>query len=110
MSEATKHAALDLNALKQKISSGEIDTIIMAFPDTNGRLVGKRMVGQYFLEQCTDEGTHGCNYLLTVNMEMDPLDGFKLASWDRGYGDFAIKPDMTTLRALPWQKATAMVL
>src|SRR4030095_9535526 len=62
------------------------------------------------LNHCTGEGTHGCNYLLTVNMEMDPLDGFKLASWDRGYGDFPMKPDMASLRVLPWQKSTALVI
>src|SRR5215211_6629300 len=108
MSEASKHAALDLNALRQKVSASEIDTIIIAFPDTNGRLVGKRLVAQYFIDHC-DEGTHGCNYLLTVNMEMDPLQGFKLASWDRGFGDFAMKPDLSTLRLLPWQNKSAMV-
>ena len=101
---------LSLAALREKVNEGEIDTVVMVFPDTNGRLVGKRLTAHYFLDHCTDAGTHGCNYLLTVNMEMDPLDGFDLASWDRGYGDFAMKPDLSSLRALPWQRSAAMVL
>ena len=108
--DSTPAPALDLAALGRMIHDGQIDTVITAFPDTYGRLVGKRLTGQYFLDNCADSGTHGCNYLLTVNIEMDPLEGFKLASWDRGYGDFAMKPDLSTLRLLPWQKATAMVI
>src|SRR5262245_64544146 len=102
-----KHtAALDQHALRQKVKSGEIDTVLVVFPDTYGRLIGKRLVADYFLDHCSEAGTHGCNYLLTVNLEMDPLDGFRLASWDKGYGDFAMKPDLATLRVLPWQQAT----
>jgi glutamine synthetase len=100
---------MNRDALAQKIDTGEIDTVLMVFPDHGGRLVGKRLTAPYFLEQA-DEGTHGCNYLLTVNIEMDPLEGFKLASWDQGYGDFAMKPDMSSLRLLPWQKGAAMVI
>src|SRR3954466_1830047 len=95
---------LNLETLRRKVNDGEIDTFITAFPDTYGRLVGKRLTGHYFLDHCAEEGTQGCNYLLTVNLEMDPLEGFKLASWDRGFGDFAMKPDLSTLRVLPWQK------
>jgi glutamine synthetase len=101
---------LDLEKLKQRISSGEIDTVLTVFPDTHGRLVGKRLTGHYFLDHCHDAGTHGCNYLLTVNMEMDPLEGFKLANWEQGYGDFGIRPDLSSLRPLPWQKNAAMVI
>ncbi|MEA2733619.1 MAG: glutamine synthetase [Humisphaera sp.] len=100
---------MNRDALAQKIDTGEIDTVLMVFPDAGGRLVGKRLTAPYFLEQA-EAGTHGCNYLLTVNIEMDPLEGFKLASWDQGYGDFAMKPDMETLRVLPWQKSSAMVI
>jgi glutamine synthetase len=103
------HAKHDLETLRRKVHDGEIDTVLTVFPDTYGRLVGKRLTGQFFLDHCTEAGTHGCNYLLTVNMEMDPLEGFKLASWDRGYGDFAMKPDLSTLRLLPWQKGAALI-
>jgi glutamine synthetase len=110
--ETTWHRApsLDIKMLTQKASAGEIDTVLVVFPDTYGRLVGKRLTAPYFLENCADAGTHGCNYLLTVNLEMDPLDGFKLASWEQGFGDFAMKPDLSTLRLLPWQKGAAMVI
>lgn len=103
-------ATFDLETLRQRIGSGEIDTVLTVFPDSYGRLMGKRMTGQYFLDQCLTGGTHGCNYLLTVNMEMDPLEGFTLASWDKGYGDFAMQPDVSTLRPLPWQPGTALIL
>ena len=100
---------MDREKLAQKIDTGEVDTVLMVFPDAGGRLVGKRLTAPYFLEQA-DHGTHGCNYLLTVNIEMDPLDGFDLASWDRGFGDFGMKADLSTLRLLPWQRGAAMVL
>jgi glutamine synthetase len=103
-------ALLDLDTLRQRVRSGEIDTIVTVFPDSYGRLMGKRVAARYFLDDCLDAGTHGCNYLLTVNMEMDPLEGFTLASWDQGYGDFALMPDPSTLRPIPWQRGAAMVL
>ena len=110
MSNATRPQPLDLKTLRKKSADGEIDTVVMVFPDSYGRLLGKRLTSHFFLDHCQDEGTHGCNYLLTVNMEMDPLDGFKLASWDQGYGDFAMKPDLSSLRMLPWQQGACMVL
>ena len=110
ISPTNKPAVLALSEVRQRIESGAIDTVLVVAPDTYGRLVGKRLTGSFFLEHCADEGTHGCNYLLTVNIEMDPLEGFKLASWDQGYGDFAMKPDLDSLRALPWEKTAAMVI
>src|SRR5882762_6242079 len=101
---------MTLAQLKSQIRSGAIDTVIVAFPDVFGRLVGKRFTGKFFLDEVAPHGTHGCNYLLTVNLEMDPQDGFKLANWEKGFGDFALRPDLSTLRALPWQPATALVL
>src|SRR6267154_191134 len=101
---------MNLQQLKTQIRAGAIDTIIVAFPDPFGRLVGKRFRADVFLDSVLKHGTHGCNYLLTVNMEMDPLDGFKVASWDAGFGDFAFRPDMKTLRALPWQTGAALVI
>jgi glutamine synthetase len=101
---------MNLPILKAKIKGGEIDTVIVAFPDVFGRLVGKRFTGQYFLDHVTAQGTHGCNYLLTVDIDMEPMTGFKVANWEQGFGDFALRPDLGTLRGLPWQTATALVL
>ncbi len=101
---------MKLSTLQSKVRKGEIDTVIVAFPDVLGRLVGKRFTGSFFLEHVVGHGTHGCNYLLTVNMEMDPMDGFAVANWDAGFGDFEMSPDMGTLRELPWQPGTALVL
>lgn len=101
---------MNLAQLKSQIKSGTIDTILVAFPDPFGRLVGKRFRADFFLDSVVKHGTHGCNYLLTVNLDMDPLDGFKVANWDAGFGDFGFRPDLDTLRALPWQPGAAMVL
>jgi glutamine synthetase len=101
---------VNIAPLESKIKSGEIDTVIVAFPDVFGRLVGKRCTGGFFLDSVAAHGTHGCNYLLTVNIEMDPLDGFQIANWDKGFGDFALRPDFPTWRVLPWQPGTALIL
>src|SRR5688500_10196251 len=101
---------MDLKALSAKISGGEVDTVLVVFPDVFGRLVGKRLTAEHFLHHVADGGTHGCNYLLTLNIEMDPLDGFTLANWEAGFGDFAMKPDLSTIRLLPWQQSAAMVI
>ncbi len=101
---------MNLQSLKLKIRRGEIDTVIVAVPDVFGRLVGKRVTGQFFLDCVAQHGTHGCNYLLTVDIEMEPMSGFKLANWEKGFGDFALRPDLSTLRVLPWLPATALVL
>src|SRR5260221_10927352 len=101
---------MNLQTLKSKIKTGEIDTVVVAFPDVFGRLVGKRLTGQFFLQTVLDHGTHACSYLLTVDIEMEPMDGFKLANWEKGFGDFEMRPDLSTLRLLPWQPATAVVI
>ena len=101
---------MTLASLSSQVRSGAIDTVIVAFPDVYGRLVGKRFTGQFFLGSVAMQGTHGCSYLLTVNLDMDPLDGFKIANWDAGFGDFEMRPDPATLRVLPWQPATALVI
>ena len=79
---------MNIAQLKTQVKSGAIDTVVVAFPDIFGRLVGKRFRADFFLKSVAAHGTHGCNYLLTVNLEMDPLDGFKVANWDAGFGDF----------------------
>ena len=101
---------MNIQSLSSKVRSGEIDTVIVAFPDVMGRLVGKRFTGQFFLDHVARQGTHGCNYLLAVNMEMDPLDGFAVANWEQGFGDFEMRPDLGTLRRLPWQEGTVLVI
>jgi glutamine synthetase len=101
---------VNLAKLKALIKSGAIDTVIVAFPDVFGRLVGKRCTGQFFLDSVAAHGTHGCNYLLTVNIEMDPQDGFKIANWENGFGDFAMLPDLSSSRVLPWQQSAALVI
>jgi glutamine synthetase len=101
---------MNLQQLKSQVRTGAIDTIIVALPDPFGRLVGKRFRADVFLDSVAKHGTHGCNYLLTVNLEMDPLDGFKVASWEKGFGDFTLQPDLGTLRVVPWQTAAALVI
>jgi glutamine synthetase len=84
--------------------------VIVAAPDVFGRLVGKRFTGKFFLDQVARHGTHACNYLLTVNIEMEPQEGFQLANWEQGFGDFALQPDFSTVRLLPWHAGSALVL
>lgn len=96
--------------LRRAVRTGQIDTVLVAFPDPFGRLVGKRFRADYFLNSVVQHGTHSCSYLLTVNLDMDPLDGFQVANWDAGFGDFAMQPDLDTLRVLPWQPGSALVL
>jgi glutamine synthetase len=99
-----------LKQLAASARNGEIDTVLVGFPDPFGRLVGKRYRADFFLEHVAEKGTHGCSYLLTVNMDMDPLEGFKVANWEAGFGDFELRPDFNTIRRLPWQTASALVI
>ena len=97
--------------LKSAVEDGSIDTVIVAFTDMQGRLMGKRLMGEFFVEEnVAEHGVEGCNYLLALDMEMDPKPGYQIASWERGYGDFGLVPDMATLRRTPWLEATALVL
>lgn len=95
--------------LKRLAKSGEVDTVIAAFTDHYGRLMGKRFDAEFFLDHVARDGTHACNYLLTTDAEMDPVPGYQFANWELGYGDFHLIPDMTTLRRLSWQERTAFV-
>jgi glutamine synthetase len=101
---------LTLDELRADVANEAVDTVVVAFTDMQGRLMGKRMHAEYFLEDSVDHGIEGCNYLLALEMEMDPVPGYEIASWERGYGDFAIRPDLNTLRRIPWLDATALVL
>jgi glutamine synthetase len=101
---------LSLEQLGTEAEAGTIDTVLTAFTDMQGRLVGKRIDVSYFLDEVTDHGIEGCNYLLALDMEMDPVPGYDMANWEKGYGDFAIAPDLSTLRRIPWLDRTALVL
>ena len=102
---------LSLEQLKAEVEAGVIDTVIVAFTDMQGRLMGKRLHAEFFLEEIDAEhAIEGCNYLLALDMEMDTVPGYEIASWERGYGDFAMQPDLATLRRIPWLEATALVL
>jgi glutamine synthetase len=101
---------LSLDDLRKEAEEGTIDTVVTAFTDMQGRLFGKRIVAEYFLDDVVEHGIEGCNYLLALDMEMDPVPGYEMANWEGGYGDFAIVPDLATLRRIPWLDRTALVL
>ncbi len=101
---------LSLQELDSEAQAGTVDTVVTAFTDMQGRLFGKRIEVGYFLDQVTDHGVEGCNYLLALDMEMEPVPGYDLANWEQGYGDFGIAPDISTLRRVPWLDRTALVL
>ena len=101
---------LTLKELAGEAQAGAIDTVVTAFTDMQGRLFGKRIDAGYFLDEVADHGVEGCNYLLALDMEMDPVPGYELANWEQGYGDFGIAPDISTLRRVPWLDRTALVL
>jgi glutamine synthetase len=101
---------LSLDDLRKEGEDGTIDTVVTAFTDMQGRLFGKRIEVNYFLEEAVSHGVEGCNYLLALDMEMEPVPGYEMANWEKGYGDFGIAPDMSTLRRIPWLDRTAMVL
>ena len=101
---------LTLEDLTAKVETEDIETVILAFPDHYGRLMGKRFDAEFFLAEAARQGTHACNYLLTVDMEMEPVAGYRFANWELGYGDFHLAPDMKTLRVASWLDTTALVI
>jgi glutamine synthetase len=101
---------LSLEQLRESVRLGKIDTVIVAITDMQGRLQGKRFHARYFLDEVVAHNTEACAYLLAVDTDMNTVDGYKLASWETGYGDFMLVPDWATLRAVPWQPGTALVL
>jgi glutamine synthetase len=101
---------LTLDELRRQVESGAIDTVVVAFTDMQGRLMGKRLHAEFFLDDGLDHGVEACNYLLALEMEMDPVPGYEIAGWERGYGDFRLLPDLATLRGIPWLDGTALVL
>lgn len=100
---------LTLEQLEAGAGAGEIDTVILAVTDMQGRLVGKRIAVRHFLESIVAHGAECCNYLLAVDVDMNTVDGYAISSWETGYGDMAMVPDMSTLRAIPWIEGTVMV-
>jgi glutamine synthetase len=102
--------SLSLDELREDIALGRVDTVLVALTDMQGRLQGKRLHAPYFLEDVLAHGTDGCNYLLAVDVDMNTVDGYKMSSWQSGYGDFVMKPDLNTLRRVPWQEGTVMLL
>ncbi|MFF3913612.1 glutamine synthetase family protein [Streptomyces sp. NPDC001852] len=107
---ADRTPPLSVEELHALVASGEIDTVVLAFPDMQGRLQGKRFAARFFLDEVLHHGTEGCNYLLAVDTEMNTVDGYAMSSWDRGYGDFALHPDLATLRRIPWHPGTALLV
>ena len=102
-------AAYTLDQLKADVKAGTIDTVLVAFPDMQGRLIGKRFQAEFFLEGAIDE-THGCDYLLANDIDMEPVPGYEAANWAKGYGDFVFKPDLGTLMKAAWLEGTAIIL
>jgi glutamine synthetase len=107
---AMRRGFLTLEQLRVAAESGEIDTVLLAFTDMQGRLAGKRLSAEFFLDEVVSHYSEGCNYLLAVDVDMNTVDGYAMSSWERGYGDFVLVPDMSTLRQVPWQPGTAMVI
>ncbi len=101
---------LSLDQLQAAVTAGEIDTVTLAFTDMQGRLQGKRLSAEYFLDEVVHHFAEGCNYLLAVDVDMNTVAGYEMSSWEHGYGDFVLKPDFSTLRRVPWLPATALVL
>src|SRR3954462_5093861 len=101
---------LTIDALRAGVADGTIDTVVLAITDVQGRLQGKRFDAEFFVDEVASHGTEGCNYLLAVDVEMNTVGGYAMSSWERGYGDFAIHPDFATLRHVPWQPGTALLL
>ena len=101
---------MNLDELKSEVKDGTIDTVLLAFTDMQGRLQGKRLTAEFFLDSVVDHGAEGCNYLLAVDVDMNTVSGYAMSSWDLGYGDFEMKPDMDTLTRVPWHEGTALVL
>ncbi len=104
------HFPVSVEELERQIRGGSIDTVIVAFPDMQGRPVGKRVTGKFFLEHVRSHGIEACDYLLCVDVDIDPLADYRLSNWDTGYGDMLASPDMGTLRIIPWAQSSAMVL
>jgi glutamine synthetase len=101
---------MNLDELRAEVDTGSIDTVLLALTDMQGRLQGKRLTARHFLAEVAEHGAEACNYLLGVDVDMATVSGYELFSWERGYGDFVLRPDLDTLRPVPWQEGTAICL
>ena len=101
---------LSRDELEGLIRNGDVDTVLMVFPDLQGRLVGKRTTGRFFLQSVADAGTENCNYLIACDMDNNPVDGYRFTSYEQGYGDMLAKADWNTVRVIPWVEKTAMIM
>src|SRR4051795_12039716 len=106
----TATGMLTVDQLRELVEAGAIDTVLVAMTDMQGRLQGKRCAAEYFLNEVVPHATEACNYLLAVDVDMNTVDGFAMSSWERGYGDFVLRPDLATLRRVPWQEGTALCM
>jgi len=106
---ADRRPPLTVGELRQRVDAGEVDTVVLAFTDMQGRLQGKRFAARFFLDEVLEHGTEGCNYLLAVDADMNTVDGYAMSSWERGYGDFVLRGDPGTLRLTPWNPGTALI-
>src|SRR5690349_12923518 len=107
---APRSRMLTLAELRADVERGDIDTVLLVMTDMQGRLMGKRLHAPYFVSEVAEHGAEGCYYLLTVDVDMNPVQGFSMASWESGYGDFVFLPDFATLRRVPWLERTALVV
>ncbi|MEU7695173.1 MULTISPECIES: glutamine synthetase family protein [Microbispora] len=99
-----------MDRLRDDVEAGRVDTVLLAVTDMQGRLQGKRLSARYFLEEVLSHAAEGCNYLLAVDVDMNTVDGYAMSSWERGYGDFVMRPDLSTLRRVPWHEGTVLLL
>jgi glutamine synthetase len=105
-----REGLISVEELRIEVDAGTIDTVLIALPDMQGRLQGKRLTGRFFLDEVLDHDTEGCNYLLAVDVEMNTVSGYAMSSWESGYGDFVMRPDLSTLRRVPWHEATVLLM
>ncbi len=101
---------MNLDELRKAADKGSVDTVLLTIADMEGRLQGKRLTTGHFLDEVVEHHAEGCNYLLAVDVDMNTVDGYAMSSWERGYGDFVMKPDMDTLRPVPWHEGTVLVM
>ncbi len=104
------HGMLTPDELALLVDSDDVETVLMVFTDHYGRFMGKRYDAEFFVEEALQGGTHACDYLLTVDMDMNPVEGYEFANWQKGYGDVHLVPDLSTLRVASWLDKTAMVI
>ena len=107
---AKRRGFLTLEELRVAVEAESVDTVLLAFTDMQGRLAGKRLSAEFFLDEVVSHYSEGCNYLLAVDVDMNTVEGYSMSSWERGYGDFVMRPDMATLRRIPWHPGTALVV